>query len=78
MKFGGLAIVLLAGGIIAGALVAPAEAKRPSHRPAFAPPARPVYVAPAEPLRAAPVWGANGYRFDPPAAAPFAPSPYGN
>ncbi|MBG0809121.1 hypothetical protein IY145_07000 [Methylosinus sp. H3A] len=76
MKIGGFAIVVLAGAFIAAA---PAQAKRPSYRPAYAPPpAAPVYVAPAAPVRSAPVWGADGYRFDPPAgAAPFAPSPYG-
>jgi len=87
MKIGGFAIVflsagaLLAGALLAGALTAavPAQAKRSSHRPAYAsPPAAPVYGAPAAPVRSGPVWGADGYRFDPPAGAvPFAPSPYG-
>jgi hypothetical protein len=81
MKFGGFAIVFsLAIVFSAGALVAaaPAQAKRSSHRPAYAPPpAAPVYAAPAAPARSAPVWGADGYRFDPPAAGAFAPSPFG-
>ncbi|CAN2535355.1 hypothetical+protein [Methylocapsa aurea] len=75
-EIGGVAIVVLAGALIAAA---PAQAKRPSYRPAYAPrPAAPVYAAPAAPARPAPVWGADGYRFDPPAGAGFvAPSPYG-
>lgn len=80
MKIGGFAIVLLAGALAA----APAEAKRASRQPqAYAQPAAPAYAAPAyavpaAPARPAPVWGADGYRFDPPGAgSAFAPSPFG-
>lgn len=79
MKLRGLAIVTTACVLAA---TVPAEARRASRRGAEPPPPAAVYAPPATllpfaPMRPPQVFGADGYRYDPPAGAPFGLAPGG-